>query len=335
MTLPKVSHSQISLWRQCQQRYGYRYTQRLVPKRLERPLHLGSWVHSCLQAHYEGKDWKTAHASYVKQYNKLFDEEQRQLDRGTSKKKSDDDLEPLPKQVERIMASYLWYYRNEKIKVLGVEVRFELRVVDEDGLEYILVGVLDLVYEDEDGLIWIRDHKVWGEIPNEGAFHTMDPQLTIYIHGAKEAMGIEAAGIEYSYIKSVAPTLPKLNKDGSISKQEISTDYPTVFTFLKKNGFDPKEYRDTLAPLAASSPFLRKYRLPRSEGVVEKIMEDADRTAREIFNSTLNTNVRNITRDCDWCPYQQLCRGELFGLDMAYLRENNFTIEGKRPKRAA
>jgi hypothetical protein len=334
MTLPKISHSQIVAWRQCEQRWMYRYQQKLVPKRLERPLHMGNWVHSCLEAHYGGGDWKVAHASYVKQYDKLFDEEKLALDKGNSKRKSEDreDYEPLPRQVERIMASYLWYNRNEKIKVLGVEKLFELQITGDDGLEYILVGVLDLIYEDTDGLIWIRDHKVWDEIPDEGAFHTMDPQLTIYLHGAKEALGVEAAGIEYSYVRSAAPTVPTLRKkDGQLSEAAISTDYPTVFRFLRENNLEPRDYRGVLEPLAASSPFLRRYRLPRSEVVTAQILADASQTAAEIINH--DHTVRNITRQCSWCPYQQLCRGELFGLNMDYLKKDRYMIEDKRPVR--
>ena len=327
-SLRKISHSEIAAWRDCQQKHDYRYNQRIVPVRRERPLYLGSWVHACLEAHYGQGNWRIGHAKYVKEYSKLLDEEQRHLDRGPSRRKNDDDLEPLPSQVERIMRSYLWYYRRDTARTVGVEVRFELDMGD-----YILVGVIDQVYVDDDGLYWIRDHKVWTEIPDEQAFHTMDPQLTIYLHGARAALGIEAAGIEYNYLRSQAPTLPKLNKDGSISKNEIVTDYPTVYRFLRDNGCSPADYRGLLAPLAASSPLLRRYRLPRSEVVTERILRDVSRSAHDIMAST--EPVRNITRSCSYCSYAQLCRGELYGIDTAWMRSLNFEVEKPRRKRGA
>lgn len=347
----KLSHSQITKWRQCQKAWDYRYGQKLVPKRAERPLYVGTWVHSLLEAHYKGEDWKKAHAVYVRQYNKLFEEEQRQLDRGSSKKKNDDDLESLPSQVERIMASYLWYHRHENAETLATEVRFELPIENPDGVKYILVGVIDRIKRDADGLIVIEDHKVWGDLPDESAFHTMDPQLSIYLMGAEQVLGIQADAIEYNYIRSVAPTMPSLNKperkrdaDGKLIKppeyeppelsaKEISTDYPTLFTFLKKNGKDPANYKGVLAPLAASSPFLKRYRMHRSDIVTAKILRDMNASAREIINH--GEPVRNITKQCDWCPYQQLCRGELYDLDMSYLKRDRFTIESKRPVREA
>jgi hypothetical protein len=323
---PTISHSQIVAWRNCQQKWHYRYGERLVPKRHERPLYLGNWVHSCLEEHYKGNGWKVGHAPYVAQYNKMFDEEKERLDKGSSKSKGP--WEPLPEQVRRIMESYLWYNRNERIKVLGVEVEFRLEVRDESGVLYVLVGKIDLIYEDEDGLIWIRDHKIWGEIPDERAFHTMDPQLTIYLHGARGALGVEAAGIEYSYVKSSAPTVPSLRKDGELSEAAITTDYPTLYRFLKANGKDPGQYKGILTPLAASSPFLKRLRLPRAPQVAERVLADADRTAREILDH--DGTVRNITRDCSWCVYEALCRAELFGLDTSYMRRAQFERE-KRP----
>ena len=324
MTLPTISHSQITTWRDCQQKWDYRYGQRLVPKRIERPLHVGSWVHACLETHYGTGNWRIGNAPYAAQYEKLFDEEKQRLDRGKSKKKTDD-FEPLPSQVERIVRSYIWYNRHEKIETLAVEVKFHLTV---EGYE--LVGVIDQIYRDSDGLIWIRDHKIWDELPDEGAFHTMDPQLTIYLHGAKEALGVEAAGVEYNYVKSQAPSFPSKNKDGSISRAEITTDYPTTFRWLKENGYDPAQYTDLLAPLAAASPLLRRYRLPRAEVVTDRILADTDRSAREILGHA--TPVRNIGRHCSWCSYQSLCRAELYGLDTTFMRSRDFMSEAERDK---
>lgn len=327
--LPTISHSQVSTWRECEQRWEYRYGQRLVSKRIERPLHLGSWVHACLEAHYKFGDWRRGHKVYLADYNKLFEEEKLMLDKGKSKKQSMDraDYEPLPSQVERIVRSYLWYYRKHKEETLAVEVEYHL---PREG--YIQHGVIDRIYRDSDGLIWVQDHKVWDDIPlTEGTLHTVDPQLTIYLEGAKEALGIEAAGVEYNYVRSSVPSFPSKNKDGSLSKSEVATDYPTAYRWLKENGYDPREYSDLLLPLMGASPFLRRHRLPRNEVVTARVLADFDRSAAAIVGHV--DTVRNIGRHCDWCPFQTLCRNELYGMSTKALRDMNFVVEDKSKRK--
>jgi len=332
--IPTISHSQVSLWRECEQRWTYRYGQRLVPKRIERPLHLGSWVHAALEAHYKYGNWRRGHKVYLADYNKLFEEEKLRLDKGKSQKKSMDraDYEPLPSQVERIIRSYIWYYEKNTAtrrveKTIAVEVEYHL---PRDG--YVQHGVIDRIYEDEDGLKWVQDHKVWDDIPlTEGTLHTVDPQLTIYLEGAKEALGIEAAGVEYNYVRSAAPSFPIQNLDRSLSKKDVATDYPTAFRWLKENGYDPAQYSDLLLPLMGTSPFLRRHRLPRNELVTTRVLEDFDRSATEIVGH--DAAVRNIGRHCDWCPYQTICRNELYGMSTKALRDMNFEIEDKSKRK--
>lgn len=325
---PTISHSQLTSWRSCQQRWDYAYRQKLVKFRLERPLYVGNWIHRCLETMYhpEIQDWRVGHNEYIALYNKLPADERFRLDKGRSKRKSEDpaDYEPIPSQVERIVRSYKWYYRKKNERTIATEVEFFL-----DRGEYLLHGFIDRIYEDLDmGLIVVQDHKSVDDVPEESAFHTVDPQLSIYFAGAEAAAGVQAQAVEFNYLWSSPPSLPKQNKDGSVSKAEVATDYPTFFRWLKEHGFDPREYSDALVPLMGASPFLRRYRLPREQVVVDRILKDADRTAREILGHP--HTVRNLTRACNWCPYAALCRAELFGLDTKYMRNHDFMTEKER-----
>lgn len=331
---PVFSHSQLSSWRGCQQAWHYHYEQHLAPKRIERPLHLGSWVHACLESFYKTGSWREGHASYLAQYNKMLPEERFRLDKGKSKKQSENpaDYEPLPSQVERIVRSYIWYYSNAKSpsrkneKTIAVEVPFWL-----DRGDYILHGVIDRIYEDLDnGIVVVQDHKVWSELPDESAFHTMDPQLTYYLRGATEALGVQAQAVEYNYAVSAPPGFPSQNKDGSLSKQAVATDYPTFYRWLKEHGFDPAEYSEVLAPLYRQSPFLKRLRLTRNDAVTDKILLDVDATVRDILNHT--HTVRSIDRGCTYCPYVAMCRAELFGLDTAYIRKSQFMTDAEKKR---
>lgn len=324
--LKAISWSELKTFQRCPKQHQYKYVDRLVAKGKQRPLYLGSWVHSCLEQFYIGGDWKIGHAPYLKDYNSLFEEERVALETKRGKRGR-----PLPEIVEQIMKSYVWYYRDEGWKVIATEQAFEVDTpLKINGRVQPLQGIIDLIAEDPEGRWWVIDHKTASTIPDAGAFHAMDPQLMLYPWAAKEAWGWDIAGVIYNYVKSKPPGIPQLTaKTGQLSKRKIVTDYPTLFRFLKKNGYDPNDFRDQLRPLRRKSPFLRRYRLPRESVVTKEVLLDALTTAKHIRED--KRRYRVITRDCSsQCSYHDLCRAELNGFDTSIMRKQNFTPKEER-----
>lgn len=318
-----VSHSQVKTYRRCPQQWTYKYLDRLQAKGKKRAPYLGNWLHRCLETHYQFGDWRIGHKEYLAEWNALFDEEREEL----SKKYG-----PLPQAVRRIIKSYLWYWANDGWTVLATEYEFEIEIGSFQAGDVRIVvyanGKSDLVVEDDEGNRWVVDHKSTGSIPDQNAFHAMDPQLMLYPEGVKPKFG-KMAGIVYNYIKSRPPTIPQLTqKTGQLSRRKINTDYPTALRFLKDNGMDPKDYSDFLKPLRKKSVFLIRYRLPRERRVTKTIIRDFIATARDIYlERTKKHHVRNITKDCKTqCEYHDLCRGELNGYDMSHLRKTRYTL---------
>lgn len=314
------NQSRIKTFARCPKEYEYKYIQLLAPKMRVRPLFLGSWIHSCLESHYRDGDWKLGHAPYVAQWNGLFEEEQLSL-----RKRGKSLGPPFPELVTRIMQSYLWYYRNEGYKPVMVEQILEVPTPLKIGNKrFVFKGRLDLVMQDEEGHNWLWDHKTASTIPQPTAFHAMDPQLMLYPWAAKEQYGIEISGIIYNYVGSKAPSIPKLNKDGSLSKRKVKTDYPTLFKFLKRSGYDPNDFAHILKPMAKRSEFLRRYRMPREAVVTKEVLLDVLSVVKRIDETKRFT--RTITRDCVRCSYIDLCRAELNGFNTEGMRKDRFVI---------
>jgi RecB family exonuclease len=313
--LPAINQSQLKAWRNCQQMWKYKYEDRLAPKGKVRPLFLGSWVHAALESYYKDGDWKVGHREYVQQYNALKEEERVELETKRGRRGR-----PLPELVTQIMKSYVWYYRNDEWEVVLTEEVFDVEL---KGVRF--KGRIDLIIKDGRGLLWVIDHKTASQIPMATAFHAMDPQLFIYPWAAKKQWGMDIAGVMFNYVKSKPPSIPKLTKSGYLSRRKIVTDYPTLMRFLKENEFDPHDFTDILKPLMKKSEFLRRYKLPREETVLKRILQEALWTGREIMDHP--HTVRNITRDCVRCPYKSICQAELNGFDTTLMRRNDFVIE--------
>ena len=309
------NQSRIKTFNNCPKSYEYKYIELIEPKRKARPLFLGSWIHSALESVYKDESWKVGHQPYVDEWNKLFEEERAEM---MEKYKV-----PLPEVVERIIKSYLWYYRNDGWKPVMVEKILEVETpLVIDGKKVIFKGRLDLVIEDEEGKYWLVDHKTASTIPQPTAFHAMDPQLMLYPWAAKIQYGIDLAGIQYNYLRSRPASIPKLTARGAISRRKIVTDYPTLFRFLKSNGYNPNDFADILRPLAKRSPLLRRYRLPREEHVTREVLRDVLSVVKRIQSTKRFT--RTITRDCVRCPYVDICRSELNGFDTTLMRKKFF-----------
>lgn len=323
LILPETfSWSEIKTYQRCPKQHEYKYLERLVPRAKSRPLFLGNWVHAALQTHYASGDWRLGHNEYVAEWNKLFEEEKIAL-RTRGRQVSP----PFPEIVERIMKSYVFYNREDEWEPIAIEQEFEVDTpLVIGGKRLKLKGIIDLIVKDGDGLLWVVDHKTAGTIPAPTSFHAMDPQLMLYPWAAKKAWGWDVAGIYYNYVKSRPPSLPKINKNGTLSKAKIVTDYPTLFRFLKGNGYDPNDFRDQLIPLRKRSPFLKRYKYPREATVTKEILLDVLSVAKHSRED--NRRTRTITRDCaSMCSFHDLCRAELNGLDTTMMRKHNFTLK--------
>lgn len=315
------NQSRIKTFNRCPKEYEYKYIENLAPIRKVRPLFLGSWVHACLETHYRDGDWTIGHKQYVAEWNKLFDEEKEALSKGRGKAGV-----PLPQVVERIMKSYLWYYREETWKTYMVEQILEVETpLKVDGKVFIFKGRLDLIVEDtEDGSLWLVDHKTATTIPQPTSFHGMDPQLMLYPWAAKQQYGIELKGVIWNYVRSKPPSYPQELKSGGISRRKISTDYPTLYRWLKSHGYDPRDYAGILKPMYTKSEFLRRYKMPREEHVTREIILDALSVVKRIDETKRFT--RSISRDCVKCSYHDLCRSELNGFNTDMMRKTDFQI---------
>lgn len=318
-----VSWSEIKTFQRCPKQHEYKYEQRLVPRAKARPLFLGNWVHKALESHYVNGDWRIGHAEYVKIWNELFEEERIEL----RTKRGRLALPPFPEIVERIMKSYVFYRKDEGWEVVATEQEFEVDTpLKIDGVTQRFKGIIDLIVKDPDGLLWVIDHKTAGNIPEPTSFHAMDPQLMLYPWAAKQAWDMDVAGIYYNYVKSKPPGIPKINKDGSLSRAKLITDYPTLRRFLRQNGYDPADFQDRLQPLRRKSPFLRRYRYPREAVVTRSILLDALSVTKHIRKD--KRRPRTITRECStMCAFHNLCRAELNGLDTTLMRKQGYTLK--------
>lgn len=315
----KLSNSKVKTWRRCPNKYRYKYVERLEPKAKALPLARGSWMHELLQTHYDGEDWQKAHRKLSREFNTMFEEER-------------EEYGDLPDECQRLMLSYLHRWRTVDKKLTVIDTELNEFITMPNGLR--LNIVVDLIVEDEDGGLWVFDHKTRKKF-GESTHMIIDPQLTLYFWGL-ERMGYKPLrGAVVNEIRTKAPAIPERLQSGLFTtRQNLDTDVFTYYKTVRESGEDPSKYSGVLQRLAKQpDKFFRRTRLPKDKPLTQQIMKELVQSANEIRNAERkNAFPRTIDQSCEWqCEFFNLCFTELHGGDISSQVKMNFQ-ERRRPE---
>lgn len=321
-----ISWSKLRTWRRCHKQYEYKYVQRLVRKRPEVPLLRGRILGECLDAMSIHQAPEEILAKYQKEYARLFDEEREMYG-------------DLIEDCRSILVRYDEIYENDKLTYLSLPSKdsktkkpyeIEVRVDLGGGLEFL--GYVDKVPQDEQGRIWVMDHKSHKNIPDEDA-RFADLQLVLYVWGLDRCdYDIpQVSGVLWDYLRTKVPTVPQLLKSGELSKRmDIDSDYATYMATITGNGLDPKNYTEILESLkGAEHNFFQRVRLPKPPKVmIDRVVTDMKTTAAEIKHLAGVSTSRTMDRTCSQCSYYNICQTELRGLDGDFVRKSDYIVRG-------
>lgn len=311
--MPSVSWSRVKLWRRCHRAHDYRYRQRLARKKRAIPLLRGNILGEMLDARAMPilkKDPYKILRSYEKKYARLFAEE---------KEKYGD----VPGDCLKLFEGYERKYANEGLEYLGCEEFVGIDLVKDIRF----IGYIDKRVVDQQGRMFLMDHKSHKVIPTDDQRFS-DLQKVMYVWAWNETNATKrVTGFIWDYIRTKAPTVPELLKDGkrlSMAKN-IDTDYWTYLAAIKRHKLDVKPYLPFLSELKKRED-TRYIRVPLPnppKAMIQTIVEDLKETAKEIHSSKMRD--RNMTRMCPYdCEFYNLCQAEVRGLDANYVRKAEY-----------
>lgn len=337
--LIEVSFSELKSWRRCQRQHKFKYVEKLQKRSKSLPLYKGSVMHSCLEAHYKGEDWKDVWRVFRKEFNKLLPEEKAAYGN-------------LPSEVARMMQGYLAHYKRDEDEweVITdkdgkpiVEREFRVRI---PKTRVVVKGIIDLVVRDKYG-IWVVDHKTVKKEPPSQEFRMTDVQTTLYfwvVLTLCKEWGInpkELRGAIFNYIRTEPPKEPELLQNGTMSRRNIDTCWMFYRSALIKAGLDPKDYLDMRKKLKGNeAKFYHRHRMDKPRALMKILLQEAVFTAYQIeaFHGSV---ARTLDRSCEWfCDYKELCYAELQGFDTdsliktMYERRTEDGIEQRKRKEA-
>jgi hypothetical protein len=296
-------------------KWYWAYEVGIVPKRTAYAPSVGSCGHTAIAAVLRGESWMKAVADWRDTElgkREMFEEEEAEI-------------QAVVQLVLGIIPRYLEYYQDDFEPVL-VERKFAIPI---RGIRTRLVGYWDAIVRARDGHLWLLEHKF-----PQSRFRTddnldLDGQIGTYQYAARR-LGFPIVGTIYNQILGRLPAVPKVNKDGSVSRAAVYTDWKTYSDFVVKKKQDPKDYSEMKEKLADFKFFQRNH-IFRPLIETRLFARDMERRIWDMGRSKKHIYRSESFITCGGCSYRELCLEDLKGRNVKHIIEEEF--EPKTPRK--
>lgn len=306
------SVSRIGAWMTCPMRYKYQYVEDIHPVREHESLSMGKLLHEAMAVGMsrlaDGLDKEHAYIDAVKRI-------------------TCDDVEL--ETTARAVFAYAWDGFNVEDYDVAVvmqdgkpkhalELEFNVRLpggmVYADVQDDELHGFIDaILIEKATGNAYVVDYKFrkrFADIDDD----MINIQNMVYAYACRQ-MGIEVAGTMLWECRNYPMTMPKLNKDGTLSKAKISCTWDAYASYAIQLGLNPLEYSDEMEPKLKDVEWTRiSVDYTPAEAIDRAIKKVVIPAIRDIKGGKAYMHMNYWT--CMNCAYKPLCSGNLRGYDV-------------------
>lgn len=312
MTEKLFSYSRVQAYRDCHYKHFLRYVKKIEKKQKPRALYFGTDFHKLLEARWNEDLLPDAWQEIINGYQSAGS--------AALAEYGDNYLEDL----EQIFNDYFQVYKDEP-SPLSIETEVELQLpLFKFGDETILyIGFVDEIMATESGII-IGEHKTFSHRPDK-VMLTMNTQKCIYAKALEKVRGQKPTAVRWDYIKSTPASEPKwLEKSGRFSTVETQTITPFSYRrAAEKRGVEVDE--EILQAFEKNIPnfFFRETQelIPK---MVDKVFYDFKQTVKEIVKNGENNKTKNITRNCSYCDFFNICYTQLTDGNVKELIERDY-----------
>ena len=236
--MPSFSHSKLTAYQQCPQKYKFRYLDEIPPPVRGIELHLGDTVHQALQKLYESAlqgqthSCDELHTFYEQKWEQGYSSQMRIVRSGTTARTY------LELGRHMLQTYHQRFYPFTESATLELEEQFLFPL--SDGRE--IRGIIDRLAKAGDGSLEIHDYKTSRRFPTPSQV-AADTQLALYELAIRHRWpDTRRITLIWHYLAfdsdiSIAKTLKQLetikqNTLGLIGRIEATTEFPTQVTPL-------------------------------------------------------------------------------------------------------
>lgn len=291
-------------------------------KRPQRPLYFGTDFHKLLELRNDKEALREAKADIKDAYYSMPASWQQDL--------GDTYIEDL----FTIFKDYRKLYKGTRQPQV-TEKEFEIEVGRCRDETIVFVGKIDELYLlKHRGVksITIGEHKTFSTKPNMDLL-VMNPQKCLYAKAAQYLKGVLPDKVKWDYIKSTPAQEPIwLERSGRFSEAASTKITPMSWRrACKSRGVaDPETLRKGERYKDNIPEFFFQIELDIDPAMVDRVWEGYLYTATQIIQHGEGNKTQNLTRDCSWCPYRDICYAEMTGGDVEYTIARDFQEREER-----
>lgn len=327
-----LSYSQLADFQACPYRWSLRYFRGLRPKATARPLALGDAVHQCIANWLINQNRDSAEA--IQEAMDHWVETNTPDDfYNTEKEEEFYEIIAIAPQLAAMLAENIKERGWQTLNINGKpSVELDLQTQIGNGFDA-FIGHLDwLCWDPNSNLIRLVDFKVRRTFMPQEAEET-NLQQAVYQELCRRN-GIPVAGTVTFEVRNSVPSSPKLNKNGTMSRTAIQTDWPTYRSALVDAGLDPAGYADMEEKLAGyqfTNP-LHSYRTPEEtrriwDTVVLPVAGQINELKTTLRADNAHEPVRVLKHlTCQSCQFRTVCLQSLSGYDIGPVLTSLFDV---------
>ena len=212
--------------------------------------------------------------------------------------------------------------------VPALELHFWTPCPHSEGLH----GYVDAVLRERaTGQVWCVDYKFRSRLASEDD-ERFSLQRAVYARACRD-LGVPVTGTLTWQRLRRCEAVPKVLRDGSMSRAKIMCTWPRYRGALIEAGLDPADYEEMEGKLAGVE-MSREIREVRSDEMLERVwgqvvvptaMEVRRRREWQPLGVPMQCVPALDPMRCRLCPYAELCQAELRGYDADFVRAEGFT----------
>jgi hypothetical protein len=198
---------------------------------------------------------------------------------------------------------------------------------DVEGIDF--KGQIDGLAKTPNKLRWLVERKSFDKLPGDDE-RWRNLQSVVYVKAVLHLGWLKRVdGVCWDYVKSKPPTVPQILKSGDrLSVREIVTLPSVVHAALKQHKLRAEDHEELLARAERSrDEYFQRIFTPLNWTVVENIFHGFVESAIEMREHGDTKTDKNIGRHCSWCDYEPICRSELDGGDVDYIKKHDYQPE--------
>lgn len=314
----KISYSRFSSYLRCPYRHYLGYYECLRAKKPVRPLYFGTDFHKLLELRNDPEKLAEAQKAIGEQYYELKPQWQEELG------------EDYLFELQCIFSDYMEIYKDAP-QPTQTERPFELEICNVKGEPVIFNGVIDELYKYRhkgEKMCKLGEHKTFNRKPDQNVL-IMNTQKNLYAKAVQMMTGVLPKSVIWDYIHSTPASMPIwLPKSNRFSKAKSNNITPFSWRrACELRGIkDIKVLQEGNDYAANVSNFFFRCELDIVPYMVENVWEGFVYTCRDIVRQGHKNKTKNMTPDCKFCSYRDICFTELTQGDLKHLIEHDYEV---------